>query len=575
MCARQLIKTLFIQACIAYGIAVDPAPILLIQPNQGDAKKFSRERLGPMIRDCPALRGKVAAARGRDSSNTILQKTFSGGSLRIIGAVSPSGLAGSTYRDAFFDEVDKYLQSAGVEGDPVDIATECLATFGPRKKRAMCCTPTILGRSRIGKAYDESDRRKPWVPCPSCGGFQILTFGQVRFGPPVAYECAHCRLHWNDQARLAACEKAEWRAEKPFKGTAGFWINHLYSPWKKLAEIVVQYEKCKGDRQRYKTFVNCVLGELWQEEGETPDEEILYARRESYPHGDDAVVPQRGVFLTAAVDVQDNPPRLEVEVVAWGRNRENWSVGYWVLQHLDSAGQPMSVTSTELWDKLNSEVLQREFRHDSGHMMPIMLMAIDTGKRPKPVYDFCLKHPQPAYGPAGIAVVAIRSVVPIKGSDDALRIISSVSKENAARKRQGVRIVGFGTHCIKQEIYDLLRHVKPRSDGAAVQGCYHFPQYEKSYFEGLCSEKRVLKGNNDIAWEKIGNRRNEPLDLKVYNRGAAAIFGIDRMHEDQWAAFEKALAPISTKKPDSTAPAPQQEQRQDSGWVPKRNWFNK
>lgn len=573
MCGTQLVKTLLIQASTAYDICEDPGPILIVQPKDGDAKSFSKERLAPMLRDCPALRARVSEAKGRASSNTIQEKTFPGGTLAIVGAIAPGNLARRSIMRLKCDEVDKYPLSAGTEGDPVDLATERMVTFGARKKRLLCCSPTILGRSRIGKAYEQSDRRKPWVPCPACGQLQILKWGQVKFKPEAAYECAHCAARWNDAQRKAACEKTVWRAEAPFRGTAGFWISHLYSPWKTLESMVEQYHATKGDRERYRTFVNTTLAELWQEEGETPDEELLFARREKYPFGDKAVVPQRGLFLTAAVDVQDNPPRLEVEVVAWGRNRENWSVDYRVLQHLDSAGQPMAVTSAELWDKLNTEVLQREYRHESGNMLPIMLMAIDTGKRPKPVYEFALKHPQPAHGPAGTAVVAIRSVVPIKGSDDALRVISSVSNENAARKRQGIRIVGIGTHCVKQELYDLLRHVKPKIDGAAVPGCYHFPEYERSYFEGLCSEKRVIRQNGtDVAWEKVGGKRNEPLDLKVYNRGAAAIFGIDRMREDQWVAFEEALKPINLETPP--APAPVQQEQPDQSWVPKRNWFN-
>jgi phage terminase large subunit GpA-like protein len=133
-----------------------------------------------------------------------------------------------------------------------------------------------------------------------------------------------------------------------------------------------------------------------------------------------------------------------------------------------------------------------------------------------------------------------------------------------------VRIVVIGTHAAKQEIYDVLRHVRPRADGAASPQCYHFPMYDKSYFDGLCSEKRISK-ESGVVWEKQPNVRNEPLDLKVYNRGAAAIFGIDRMPEETWAKFEEALKPIEPE-PTPSAPAPQQMQQRET-WIPKRNWF--
>jgi phage terminase large subunit GpA-like protein len=546
MCSTQMLKTLFIQACIAYAIAERPGPVLVLRPSDGDAKSFSKERIGPMIRDCARLRGRVFKQKSRDSSNTIQQKTFQGGALTLLGAINPNNVAGRTIRDLHSDEVDKFGKSAGKEGDAIDLGKKRTVNFGSRRFHSLACSPTIAGTSRIGKAYASSDMRKPWVPCPSCGQFQILKFAQVKFDP-AGYECLHCSTLWNDVQRWAACEKLEWRAEAPFKGTAGFWISHLYSPWRTIQDIVDEYLEVKDDRQRYITFVNTTLAELWEEEGETPEEDVLMGRRESYPSGDGAIVPKRGLFLTAQVDVQDSPPRLEVEVVAWGRNRENWSIDRRSIEVLAQNKQPLPVTSPELWAELDN-YLQREFRHESGNMMPIMVMTIDTGSRPKPVYEFALKHSRLSFGASGPRVVSPRTVVPIKGTDDDLRIISSVSKENAAQKRQGIRIIGIGTHFAKQELYDSLRHTKPREDGGAVPGCHHFPKdYEREYFEGLCSEKRIVReSTGEVVWQKLPNRRrNENLDLKVYGRGAAALMGIDRMTERQWLAYEEALAPIT------------------------------
>jgi phage terminase large subunit GpA-like protein len=574
MCSTQMLKTLMIQAALAYSISQQPGPTLVVEPKDGDAKSFSKERLAPMIRDCPALK-VVSDAKGRSSSNTILEKTFPGGTLAVVGAIAPGNLARRSIRYLFCDEVDKYPPSAGSEGDPIALARERTVTFGTRRKIVLCCSPTEAGRSRIGKAYDDSDRQKPWAPCPSCGEFQILKWGQVVYEPVIGYKCIACGMVWDDQQRRAACELVEWRAQAPFRGTAGFWISHLYSPWKRLADMVGDYESGKADRQLYKTFVNTTLAELWEEEGETPDEELLYAKAEDYPFGDETIVPARGLFLTAAVDVQDNPPRLEVEIKAWGRGRENWSLDHRSIQVLAENGQPLPVTSPELWEKLDREVLRKDYRHANGHVMPIMVMVIDTGNRPKPVYDFALGHARPSYSGTGLHVIAPRTVVPIKGTPDGLRVISSISKEDAARKRQGVRIVGIGTHCVKTELYDAFRHIKPHPDGQAVPGCNHFPRYEKTYFEGLCSEKRVVKERTgEVSWEKRPNVRNEPLDLAVYNRGAAAIFGIDRMTDAQWRKFEEALAPVDADKPAPSEETGKPAQRSDrERWIPKKNWF--
>jgi phage terminase large subunit GpA-like protein len=574
MLAIQLVKTLLIQCALAYIIAEDPGPVLLVEPKEKDAETFSKKRLKPMLECCPILRNVMLKDTSKD--NTVLSKDFPGGNFTAVSALVPGNLAGRTIRYLLCDEIDKYDVSAGKAGDPIALAKGRTTNFGSLRKIVQTCSPTNEGESRIALAYDVSDKRKPWVPCPHCNAFQVLTFDRVKWGEklpehlrgddpldlpgPVHYECESCGGYWDDLQRRKACELTKWIAEKPFKGHAGFWISHLYSPWNSLHDLASDFLVAKRNKQTLKVFVTERLAELWKEDGTVPDEQMLYERRESYPFGDEAIVPMGGLFLTAAVDVQESPPRLEVEVVAWGRDKESWSIDYRVIQAQanDQAKTLLPVTSPELWTQL-STLLQRDYRHESGARMPIWLMAIDTGTRPQPVYAFALRHPQPAYNIAGgISVISPRSVVPVKGDDEDLQILSTVSKENAARKRQNVRIVSIGTHACKTELFDNLRHVKPDPDGKPVANCLHFPKYERSYFEGLCSERRVVTNTGDVKWQKV-TARNEPLDLKVYNRGAATIFGIDRFKAHQWAELERRLKPplrVVDSEPASSQPTP-------------------
>lgn len=552
MCGTQLIKTLFIQCALAYVITEDPGPVLLTQRKDEDAKAFSDERLTPMARDVPCLKGKLTEPKARDGLNRKQYKQFPGGSLSLVGTISPSNLARRSIRYLFCDEIDKYERSAGDEGDPIDLAKERLVTYQSRKRTVLCCSPTVKGHSRIDRAYGQSDRRKPWAACHKCKRRQVLKWAQVKWDdslpvedrPETAhYECEHCGADWDDFERWSACDDAEWRAERPFAGIAGFWISHLYSPWKTLGDIVSQFLKAKDDREALRVFINTTLAELWEEQGETPEWELLYARRESYPFGAEpgrpnfeAVVPMGALFLTAAVDVQDD--RLEYEVAGWGRNKERWSVAYGVIQILDESGEPYRTTHQSLWSELD-KVLLADWKHESGTSMPIMAMGIDTGSRPKPVYEFSRRHARPAFGKAGVRIMP-RSVVPVKGSPrESLKIIATISNEDAARRRGGIRIVSIGTGVAKQVIYDTLRTPRWSGTGAAPHGYWHFPEYGESYFTGLCSETRVERENGDIAWEKRG--RNEPLDIAVYNAGMAALFGIDRFTELHWRAFERSL----------------------------------
>lgn len=569
-------NTLYLQCILMYVICCDPGPILMIRPDDEDARLFSKERLTPMIRDNPILHGKVSDA-SQGSKDTIAAKSFPGGILAFVGARSPTGLANRPIRFLLCDEIDKYPASAGKEGDPVSLAWKRTTTFESRRKRVMCCSPTVAGLSRIAQAYRETDMRKLWVACPYCGFEQTLRWEQVKdvsggsfahnHGKTARYECAavSCKAKWTDLERKTAAGKGVWRPDPEilFDGKAGFWISHLYSPWSSndMPILAAEFLDCANDTNRLKQFKNTSLALEWEEDGETPDFQTLYDRREDYPFGsaETAVIPQRGLFLTAAVDVQESPPRLEYEVVAWGRGRECWSIVYGSIEcsvpGLDGTPNPLPVTAHELWDKLDTDVLQPYYRHASGQFLPIWAMSIDTGRRPKPVYEFTRKHVQLRHTPAGYSFHAIRTVIPVKGTSDPLKILSSVSKEDAARTQQGVRIIGVGTHCCKQEIFDALKHNRPSADtNRPNPGCYHHPRYLLPYFQGICSEVRIIKDNGKVEWEQRRDR-NEPLDLKVYNRATAAVVGIDRWGEQQWQQLEAnvgiAQPVVSTAVQDS------------------------
>jgi phage terminase large subunit GpA-like protein len=574
MCGVQMLKTLLMQIAMAYVIAEAPGPVLFSQFKDGDVRKFSKERLEPMLRSCPVLMGKVASGK-RDTSNTIDYKRFPGGSLTLVGSLSPANFAGRSIRYYFGDEIDKYPASVGDEGDPVDLAIERTITYRSQRKIILACSPTIRGRSRIGRAYASSDQRRPWVPCPGCGEPQVLCWPQVKFnsGGSIAeradsarYECLKCAARWNDNDRWAACERSEWRAQKPFSGSAGFWISHLYSPWKPLSDVVAKHLEAMGSRERRMVWTNTTLSELWDEPGETPDYEVLYARREEFAFGLDCIVPMRVLFLTAAVDVQED--HLWLEVCGWGRGKERWSLAYEKIEVKGADGIPLRTTDGRVWQELD-KILARDWPHESGQSLPIAVMTIDTGSRPRPVYDFALRHAQPGYGTAGIRVYAPRTVVPVKGSSsrDPQQVLMGASKDDAARKRGGVRIVTVGTVAVKQDIFDSIRR---RPAAGPDPGAYRFPKYERFYFEQLCAERKIFHSDGAAEWKKLG--ANHALDCAVYNRAGAAVFGIDRMSEREWALLEaRVSAPAATL---SCPPSPRlPSARRPSGSDDSPDWF--
>ena len=281
MSSAQVGKTEILNNIVGYYIDQDPSTILNLQPTLEMAQTWSKDRLAPMVRDNPCLTKKVKSSKSKDSDNTILHKLFPGGHITMVGANSPAGLASRPIRIVLCDEVDRYPVSAGAEGDPVNLAIKRTTTYW-NKKIGLFSTPTIKGVSRIEKAFAESDQRYYYVPCPHCGVYQRLRWGHVKYSKDnikeAYYECEHCGGHLSDSDRYRAIARGYWEAQEEFKGVAGFHLNELYSPWRKLADIVQDFLDAKDKPDTLKTWVNTSLGETWEEAGESVDPDSLESR---------------------------------------------------------------------------------------------------------------------------------------------------------------------------------------------------------------------------------------------------------------------------------------------------------
>ena len=224
---------------IGYIIDQDPASTIYIQPNLDDAKKFSRTRIAPMLRDSPRLRDKVSEVRSRDSGNTVLQKSFPGGMLTIVGSQSPSALASTPARYVIGDEVDRWALSAGTEGDPWGLATARTTTYYNAKMMAVS-TPTLKGFSRIEDLFNGGTQEHWCTRCPDCGEWHEIILDDIRFDHEatehkrakqytvsnVAWCCPSCgTLHTEEEMRR---QPARWIADAPEaikRGRRSFWMH--------------------------------------------------------------------------------------------------------------------------------------------------------------------------------------------------------------------------------------------------------------------------------------------------------------------------------------------------------------
>lgn len=530
MTGARVGKTQCLNNLIGYHIHMDAAPIMLVVPSLERAEEWADDEFDPMIRDTPQLRAILGERKSRAAKQRRLHRVFPGGRLYMVGANAPSGLAAKTIRVVIQDEVDRFPASAGQEGDPVTLAERRANTIWNRKL-VLSSTPTIAGSSRIEQAFLASDRRRFWVPCPHCREHQTLKWAQVRWpeGRPdqARYLCEAdgCGALWTDAERYGAIGRGEWRAEAPFAGTAGFALNELYSPWRRLAETAADFVAAKDRPERLKAWVNTALGETWQERGEAPEFQRLYDRRERWEPG---TVPAGGLLLTAGVDVQ-REGRIEISVWAWGRNRHSW-----LIDHIVIHGSPFDVKT---WDQVDDALRQR-YRHASGAMMDIRRAAVDSGDgaTTQEVYVFVRR-------------VGQNRAIAIKGQDRQIVPISAGTRVEV--KRNGTKVGSLkpwhvGSSLLKGEFYGQLRLDKDGDEPPA--GYVFLPEHVAS--EEFCRQLTAedlrretdKKGFARRVWVKT--RANEALDCRVYARAAAALLGVDRWSDATWRQLEDDLGPV-------------------------------
>ncbi len=515
---------------IGYVIHHAPGPMMAVQPTVETAKRNSKQRIDPLIEESEILRELVRDPRSRDSGNTILSKEFPGGVLVMTGANSAVGLRSMASRYLFLDEVDGYPGDVEGEGDPVNLALARTRTFA-RRKVFLCSTPKIKGASRIETAYEESDQRQYWVPCPECREYQLLKFVQIRWpkGHPeqAVYVCEHCGAELQNHQKQWMLPRGEWRASAAGDGrTAGFHLSSLYSPvgWFSWTDVAAQFEQAQNNPPLLQVFVNTVLGETWREVAEEPpDSEKLWLRAQLTPRPEP--LPDEVLFVTAGVDVQAD--RLEVQTRGWGRGQQSWLISYDVV-----SGRP---TDRGAWESLDS-VLARTFRHAAGIDMPVLRVAIDSGYAAQEVYGWARRQ-RPGW------------VVVTKGYDAGVALLAQPKvadvMKSGKRLRRGVKVWPVNVSMMKSELYGWLKQEPPAQGDAFPAGWLHDYDAGQEYFEQLTSEVfqfRIVHGFRKGEWIKK-RERNEALDTFGECRAAAEHVGISRFSERDWRAMERHLFP--------------------------------
>lgn len=527
MSSAQIGKTTIEMCAIGYFIDYEPAMQMLVMPTLEDAEKFSKTKLAPMIADVKVLSEKVSKAKSRDSNNTLRLKSYPGGNLVISGANSPSSLSMLSVRVVLMDEIDRFPESAGSEGNPIRLA-EKRATSYWNKKFIKLSTPTVAGKSNIEEEYQKGSMEQWCVKCPECGQFQPYDFKRLDF-ETVSMACKYCGCLIPEQ-KWKESEHA-WIAQHPErKKRRSFHINEMASPFVEWQEIIDAHQyaykrmKEKHDPRDMIVFYNTRLGETWDEtlmDEDVIDKGDIEKRAEVYG----ADIPEGVLILTAAVDVQKD--WLEVEVRGWARDYETWGI-YREKFYGD-------LIKDEPWNRLEA-YLDQTFAFADGRRLGIAGYAVDTGgSHANKVYKWTKaqkKRGKKCYaikgyaGKPDIPLIYHRSIVDIK---------EERGRKTFVVDKTVLQLLGVNSG--KDDITNRLKITEPG------EGYCHFPAdegrgYDHDYYEGLTSEHKIEKNVGGViktAWVKKSGARNEPFDLLNYN------YAVVELIKPNWDVLEEKL----------------------------------
>jgi phage terminase large subunit GpA-like protein len=503
--------------------------ILAVFATLDDAEKWELSRFEPMRESTPELRKRILDRNIKGADNTKGRKKFPGGFMQLIGANRPGGLKSSTMRYVLLEEMDEYAGDIGNQGSPEELARKRTSNFGRKARIFGNSTPTVEGVSPIDRNYKRGDQQRYMVHCPDCGKSQWFKWPQMKWpkGQPekAQYACEHCGVLNIEAAwKTKGYEQADWEATAKGEDlVASFHLPSIYAPlgWRPWPQMAADFVAAQADPVALKAFINNELAECWEDlSGQLKGNEIA-KRREGYAL---RTIPLGCLALAGSVDVQGN--RLEYQILGFGRNKKHWVIDYGVID-----GDP---AKDDVWTRL-TELRERPIINSFGVSMRAQTWGIDSGgHHTHEVYQYAR-----LYRHAGVFAIKGSSV----GSKPVIGRPTSQDVNHRGRTiKGGVQLWIVGTDTAKSILFN---YIASDEDAVPNDRFIHFPiDLPEEYFEQLTAE---VYDPSKKAWRKLAGRRNEVIDLFVYNFAAAyhPLLRLDTMRDSDWAALEAVIEPVN------------------------------
>jgi len=244
----QCAKTTVAMMGMAYKLANDPSPTLVVMPTEALGRSWSQTRWIPLIEDNPALSAHMPENKDLMKS---LEMQFARQTTTVVGSNSPSQLSSRPVQTLILDECCKFARASTDESSAMKLAEQRTKTFS-RSLRVKMSTPTTA-EHEFWLDFQAGDQRHFEVPCPECGGRFTFEHGQgenktlcwdpeakgkdgiwdkEKVRQTAHYRCPHCAFQIRDHHKPSMMLQGEWIARNPSApyGRRSYHLNSFYSP---------------------------------------------------------------------------------------------------------------------------------------------------------------------------------------------------------------------------------------------------------------------------------------------------------------------------------------------------------
>jgi hypothetical protein len=387
-------KTSTLMAGLCWAVVENPGAALWIMPNLSLGRRFSRLRLGKLLRRSPGTAWLIPAGRDRFKVST-MEMSLGSATVTLVGSNSAANLASAPCRLVLADEIDKFATSIRSEASALSLAEQrTKGVLFPQRWKVS--TPTVL-EGAIWAEYLKGTQSRYFVPCPGCRAGLVLAWSKEYTMLPLtgaeafvfwALE-AKCRDGTWDLAEVAAtahvlCPKCGRKIrdhEKPGMVARGVWrptataaapgfvsrhLSSLYAtgPETSWGRMAVRFLQGKASVAGLRGFINGDLSECYVSQDVQRERALVIRAR--------AEVDAQSVAVMT-IDVQAGSPRFWYVVRRW-----EWGVG-------NSLG--VAAGSAESWEDL--EAIRKE------HGVLNAATFVDSGYAASSdlnVYAACYEH---------------------------------------------------------------------------------------------------------------------------------------------------------------------------------------